>query len=85
MVLEEAINCFPLPKQAEARRGFNIALTAAANKVQKYLNLMPFAKATRVVDPRQRTVLAAEEGMGNQVESYQCLFKKGECIDALKA
>ena len=22
---------------------------------------------------------------GNQVESYQCLFKKGECIDALKA
>ena len=23
--------------------------------------------------------------MGNQVESYQCLFKKGECIDALKA
>ena len=23
--------------------------------------------------------------MGDQVESYRCLFKKGECIDALKA
>ena len=30
-------------------------------------------------------VLSSKEGMGQQVDAYKCLFRKGECTDALKA
>ena len=70
---------------APYRQGFNVALTAAANQVSKYLQLLPFATSARVLDPRQRAVLGSEVEMGSQIETYDCLFRKGECSDALQA
>ena len=78
--------CFFRPQyhggRAPYRQGFNVALTAAANKVSKYLQLLPFAKSARVLE---RAVLGSEVEMGSQIETSDCLFRKGECSDALRA
>ena len=52
--------CLSEKPRAPYRQGFNVALTAVANKVSKYLQLLPFAKSARVLDPRQCAVLGSE-------------------------
>ena len=83
--MDQVLEALSEKQRAPYRQGFNVALTAAANKVSKYLQLLPFAKSARVLDPRQRAILGSEVEMGSQIETYDCLFRKGECSDALRA
>ena len=80
-LVDQVLEALSEKQHAPYRQGFNVALDAAANKVSKYLQLLPFAKSARVLDPRQRAVLE----MGSQVETYDCIFRIGDCSDALRA
>ena len=84
-LVDQVLEALSEKQRTPYRQGFNVALAAAANKVSKYLQLLPFAKSARVLDPRQRAVLGSEVEMGSQIETYECLFRKGECSDALRA
>ena len=66
------------------KNGFNLAINAAAAKVQKYLALLPFAKHAKILDPRQRPVLESEEGMGTNIVAHKSLFRTGDITFALQ-
>ena len=63
----------------------DLALSFAQRKVEKYLKLIPFAKAARVRDPRQRTALEVDSGMGKDISKYANLFRRSEISSALRA
>ena len=66
--VDECVQALNEKQHESYRGGFTIALTTAANTVQAYLGLLPFAKSARVFGHRRRLVLSSKEGMGQRVD-----------------
>ena len=87
---------FLIKKKVEGKSGEMGGIGGKSGKMGEFLHTLsrnggdlhvkaPMPETATVLDPRQRAVLGCVVGMGNHIDTYDCLFCKGECTDALWA